>query len=119
MKYLRMTITDTLGFWDDDVGSHVFNPSNGMTFTSWFRVPDNWLSGGEISAERRETLLRHLYGDTWRSGNEDGSLSVVLASDLHVLTPEESGHRPWSATNEGCYHVAESGAVTRVDAAAL
>ncbi|HEY6805321.1 MAG TPA: hypothetical protein VI306_17220 [Pyrinomonadaceae bacterium] len=119
MKYFRMTITDTLGFWDDYLSTYTFNPSNSKTFSSWYRVPDDWISDGEVNDERRETLFRYLYGKTWRMGNGDGSQYIVLESKIDLLTSAEVEQHPWSTTKESRYIVDEAGAVTRVEAAAF
>ncbi|MCS7079575.1 MAG: hypothetical protein NZ585_05930 [Chloracidobacterium sp.] len=113
-KYLRVTINDTLGFWDDNLGTHVFNPNFKQTFTVWYRVPENWVMEGTVGAERREAIFRHLYGDSWRLGNADGSKYFVLACDIHVLTPPEVEQRPWLTTAQPCYVVAEADTVEKV-----
>lgn len=119
MQYLRMTVIDTLAFWNAPLGDYVFNPNLRKTFTGWYRVPNDWVSDGIVNEERREMLFRHLYGDTWRLGNEDGSKYVVLECAIQVLTPAEAAQRPWMATPTRCYAVTDAGVVTRVDAATL
>lgn len=118
-KHLRVAISDTLGFWDDDLGTHAFNPNFKQTFTVWYRAPENWVEEGAVTAERREAIFRHLYGDAWRSGNADGSKYFVLECDIHVLTPSEVERRPWLAMGQPCYVVTEGGAVEKVAPEAL
>lgn len=110
-----MTLIDTLGFWDDHLGTHTFNPNLKQSFTAWYRVPDEWVVDGKINDERREVLFRHIYGDTWRMGNPDGSKYIVLECDIHVLTPSEAEQRPWVGTTKHCYVVTTTGTVEQVD----
>lgn len=114
-----MTIIDTLAFWNGYLGDYVFNPGLRKTFTGWYRVPDDWISEGIVSDARREVLFKHLYGDAWRLGNEDGSRYMVLECDIQVLTPDEAAQHPWLAAPTKCYAVNDAGVVTKVDAAAL
>lgn len=116
MKYIRLTITDTMAFIDNDTGDYVYNPLNSNTLTSWYRLPDAWLHGGKLLPEKQEALLRHDYGPNWRAGNEDGSMYVVLGIEEHELTPSEIAERPWERTHEACYAVGDGGGVSRVDA---
>ncbi|MBL1178665.1 hypothetical protein [Pantanalinema sp. GBBB05] len=119
MKYLRLTITDTLGFWDDDLGDYLFDPANAKTITYWYRVPDVWLEKGVLGSERREILLEHLYGINWRLGNEDGSKYIVLTIDEHELLDVEAVQRLWSSTANTCYAVNPDGTIEQVSQGAM
>ncbi len=113
--YLKLTITDTMGFWDDYIETYVFNSERSSTFTNWYRLPDEWWLGDALDPERSEALLRHLYGDSWRLGNGDGSQFVVLARDAHRLSDDEARAKPWQGTRETCYVVSATGVVTKVE----
>jgi len=116
MPCLKVTITDTLSFWDDFLESHTFNPNNSSTIAGWYQVPDGWLSAeGDLPEEKREVLFKYLYGPTWRSGNEDGSKYVVLKCDVHRLTDAEAQLRPWATGKESCYVVGADNTVTKVE----
>src|SRR5580693_6276991 len=109
MVYLRITFTDTMGFYDEFLGDYVSNPANSKTFTDWYRVPDDWLHEDALPPERREALLRHMYGESWRQGNGDGSKYVVLKMEEHTLTAAEIAERPWVAARQNCYAVDSAG----------
>jgi hypothetical protein len=115
MAYLKLTITDTMGFWDNYIESYTFNPENSSTFTNWFNLPDEWWQGRTLAPEREESIFRHIYGDNWRMGNGDGSQYVVLKTEEHRLTDEEAKARPWEGTNETCYVLDEDGKPVKVD----
>ena len=103
MSYLRLTLTDTLGFWDDDLGDYIFDPENSKSFTTWFRLPDGWLFEGRLLPERREQLFEFFYGPGWRGGNGDGSKFIVLDSREHELSEAERAGRVWTLAKETCY----------------
>lgn len=119
MKYLRLTLTDTLGFWDDYLGDYLFDPANAKTLTYWYRVPDAWLENGVLASEQREHLLEHLYGDNWRLGNEDGSKYIILTIDEHELSDAEKAQRVWSSTANTCYAVSDDGLIDQVSQDAM
>jgi len=119
MKYLRLTITDTLSFWDDYLETYVFNADQGKSFTSWYRLPDEWLTNGELIPDRREAVLRYWYGETWRMGNGDGSQYVVLAINEHELSAEEVAQRSWEQTGESCFTIGDDAVISRIDARQL
>jgi hypothetical protein len=116
MAYLKITITDTMSFWDNYIEDYIFNPENSKTFSGWYRVPDEWVHKGALPPERREKILEYMYGATWRSGNDDGSKYVVLKMEEHKLTDTEIAERPWFATHESCYSVSPDGTVERIEA---
>ncbi|BAY10044.1 hypothetical protein [Calothrix sp. NIES-2098] len=115
MRYLRLTITDTLSFWDDYLSGYIFDPENSKTFTNWYRIPDKWLENGTLVPERREQLLEHLYGSNWRLGNEDGSKYVVLKIDEHELSDTETAQRLWVGTQNTCYAVSDDDTIESVN----
>jgi len=119
VKYLRVTITDTLGFWDDYLGDYTFNPDQAKTFINWYRLPDDWLPDGALPAERREQILAHLYGADWRQGNGDGSKYIVLNLDEHALLDAEQAERAWTKSAGTCYAVEAAGQFARLSPDAL
>ena len=119
MKYLRLTITDTLSFWDDYLGDYLFNPANSKTFTLWYRLPDKWLEQGALVSDRREDLLAHLYGSNWRLGNDDGSKYVVLTINEHELSDTEASQRLWVNTTDTCYAVRDDSTIETVSRDAM
>ena len=119
MAYLRLTITDTLGFWDNYLEDYLFNREQSQTFTLWYRLPEAWFSDGSLLTDRREALLQHLYGETWRLGNGDGSRYVVLAIADHKLSLTEVAERPWLQTKDSCYALGDDGALAKVEPADL
>ncbi len=119
LKYLRLTISDTLGFWDNDLEDYVSDPARSQSFTSWYRLPDDWLMNGRLTPNRREALLRYWYGDTWRQGNGDGSQYIVLAIDEQELYADEVARRVWEQTGESCFVIGDDVAISRVEARQL
>ena len=119
MKYFRITITDTMGFWDDYLETYTFNLDQGKPFTSWYRLPDDWVANGQLKPVRREALFRHWYGKTWRMGNGDGSQYIILATDEHELTPDEVNERAWERTGQTCLVIGEDGGFSKVTAREL
>jgi hypothetical protein len=119
VRYLRLTITDTLSFWDDYLSGYISAPASSQTFTNWYRVPDEWLENGTLVGERREHLLAHLYGSNWRLGNDDGSKYVVLTIDEHELSDAERVQRLWVGTKNTCYAVSDDGTIEKLSEDAM
>jgi hypothetical protein len=115
MAYLKTIITDTMGFWDDFLGDYVANPNRSKTFTDWYRLPEDWLHDGVLIPERRQALLRHMYGPSWRLGNGDGSKYVVLNMEEHLLSEAEVAERPWLLLHDKCYTVDSDGVIADID----
>ncbi len=113
---MRIRITDTLGFWDDTLETYVFNPEQGKAHTSWYRLPDEWISEGVLKPDRREAIYRYWYGESWRMGNGDGSQYVVLAVEERELDPGEVTGRVWEPGGETCLAIGEDGRIARVAA---
>jgi len=111
---VKVAITDTMSFWDDYLSDFVFNPTNSKTFTSWYRVPDDWLEEATLIPERREAILAFLYGGSWRSGNGDGSRYEVLKMEELQLTDAEIADRPWIAARGTCYSASANGSIAAV-----
>lgn len=53
------------------------------------RVPSDWLDGGNLKENHLEKIYEKVYGETWRSGNSDGSRYVVLESSAKVFTSDD------------------------------
>jgi len=99
--YLRLTVTDTLGVPVD--GSHAVDPLAKVTRMFWYRLPADWVDSGRLQPQRRERLLRLLYGADWGGGNTDGSRYVILDLQEQVLSPEEARARPWLSERAAFY----------------
>jgi len=88
---VEVTIKDTMAFWNDHIESHVFNPNGYCPTNVWvYEVPDDWVSGSELNETGLEGVCAHLYGPTWRAGNDDGSKYVVLEATSRNV-PEGDG----------------------------
>jgi hypothetical protein len=116
MKYLRLTITDTMSFWDNYLETYLFNPDIGKSFTNWYRLPDEWIINGKLTPDKLESVFCHLYGATWRSGNGDGSQYMILETDQHELSAEEVVQRVWEQTGESCFTIGDDASIFRIDA---
>jgi hypothetical protein len=119
MKYLRITITDVMGFWDDYQDGYDYNPDQARSFTSWCRLPNAWVANGELKPKQREAIYRYWYGENWRLGNGDGSQFIVLQTDQHELSPEEVKQRAWEQAGETCLVVRKDGGIEKVEAGKL
>ena|ERR1043166_7515793 len=102
-----------MGFWDDYLEDYAFNPEQAKTFTTWYRLPDDWFADGSLVTDKREALLRFLYGASWRMGNGDGSRFVILSLDDHTLTPTEAAERPWARVGGSCFALANDGTLAK------
>ena len=119
MAYLKLTITDTMSFWDNYIEDYVFSTEQSKTFTTWYRLPEVWFRDSVLVAEKRDALLKHLYGETWRLGNGDGSRYVVLALEDHMLSLSEVADRPWARAGGSCYALGDNGTLANVEPNAL
>ena len=90
MRKIRVTIKDSLGFWNESLGMHVPNPGYTPTNTYVWEVPDAWVAGDQLAEGRLEDVFKHVYGDRWRLGNDDGSMYFVLESKVDVLPPGDA-----------------------------
>jgi hypothetical protein len=94
-KRIKLIIEDALAFMDPYLETYVHNPDATQTHDYFFRVPDSWLVNGALPPDKLETLFCHIYGPTWRSGNDDGSLYVIVR---HQVT-EATDPREWQGKN--------------------
>jgi hypothetical protein len=113
-RRVRLRITDTMGFWNDDLGTHMFDPDDSATKDWWFRLPGGWLEHGALPAEKLESIYAYIYGPTWRTGYDDGGRYVILSTDVHVLDGDEEALRPWLSHKGKLHEMAEDGAVREV-----
>lgn len=70
------------------------------------RVPSDWLDGEKLKEEKLEKIYEKVYGETWRSGNSDGSRYVVLESSTKIFAPDElktTNFGELKTTNENQY----------------
>jgi len=87
---IELTHTDTMAFWNDDVGAFLHNPDGySPTSTFLYEVPDDWIAGGTLTPEGLERIHAHLYGPTWKNGNGDGSQYVVLKSTAKIISASD------------------------------
>lgn len=110
--YLRLTITDTLSVLVD--GHHAFNPLAKVTRTFWYRLPAHWTRAGRLLPERREQLLRQLYGLDRCCGKRDGSRYVILELSEQVLSDAEVAGRPWLSDRAAFYAWCEGDRIEEV-----
>lgn len=83
--YVNVSITDTLSFWRDDVGTYVWNPKLSTTVFRDFEVPQAWVRDGKLVPDAFERIYEYFYGPRWREGNADGSRYVVLEAESEVV----------------------------------
>lgn len=96
----------------------LINVKDGLSFPSGFvsqaeyacnfyvRVPSDWLDGEKLKEEKLEKIYEKVYGETWRSGNSDGSHYVVLESSTKIFAPDElktTNFGELKTTNENQY----------------
>ena len=89
-RVVRIELRDALAF----PASGVVSPAPYVCVV-FARVPESWLDGDTLPADRVETFLGQMYGKAWRNGNDDGSQYVVLDLRLAVLASHEERQRPW------------------------
>lgn len=65
------------------------------------RVPAEWTDGEQLKPEFLEKIYRKVYGENWRTGNDDGSQYVVIDSYTKIFTPEVARTTEWSGTKNG------------------
>jgi len=110
-RRIKLTITDTLAFYDPSVKDYTFDPQTAQTTTYWFALPDGAIRGNEIRPEYRETLIRAIYGEHWRHGRRGASLrgrsrclcrtracsgwAIKVAQIVLARSYECLGLRPW------------------------
>ena len=82
---IRVVIKDAMAFWSDDFGSFVSNDSSATEHTTVLEVPAAWIAGDALVDGKLEAIYAHLYGASWRQGNDDGSRYEVLGCRVDVL----------------------------------
>lgn len=112
LVYVRLVVTDALGFYDDALGTYVAapEPAHRNTHTWWFRVPGEWVSGGTLPPQRLTALYVHLYGEDWLYRRER-SKYLVMAAEVEVLATRDEASRPWQS--ERTVHVWAEGTTFR------
>lgn len=112
-KYLELKLTDTLSFWDDYLENYIFNPDNKKNFVAWYRLPDDWVVDNKLKADKLETILKHIYGESWRLGNGDGSRYQVLDIKENILSDEAGAQKPWLHEQRTCYTISDNGSIEK------
>lgn len=90
LRKIRVVIKDAMAFWNDDFGSFVFDESAASEHTTVLEVPAAWIAGEALVEGKLEAIYEHLYGESWRQGNDDGSRYEVLACKVDVLPPGDA-----------------------------
>ena len=114
-KYLQLTTTETLSFWDDYIEDYVFNPENKLVTTSWYKLPDDWLNAGKLKEDKLEAIFKNLYGENWRQGNDDGSKFRVLGVEENLLSDTQSLQKPWLNEKRFCYVISEDDSIKKCE----
>jgi len=114
-RRIKLTITDTLAFYDPSVKDYTFDPQTAQTTTYWFALADGAIRGNEIRPEYRETLIRAIYGEHWRHGR-DGSKYVILSVQPTLPTLQEESECPWVSDRAPCVVLAPDGVSREVAA---
>ena len=115
-RRIKLTIKDTLAFYNDGLGDYTFNPDNAQTSVYWFALPESAFDGDDIRPECHEPLLQAIYGPDWRQGNGDDSKYIVLHVRLSHPTPEEEQTCPWLSERAPCMVISEEGIAHTVGA---
>jgi hypothetical protein len=87
VRKIRVTIKDAMAFWNDDAFAFIPNLTYTPVNTAVFEVPDTWIDGDHLADGMLARMYAHIYGETWESGNEDGSKYEVLECKVEVLPP--------------------------------
>jgi len=87
---IALTIQDTMSFWNDELGSFLFDPNGyAPTNTFLYEVPDAWIANGTLTTEGFERIFQYLYGPGWLAGNGDGSKYQVLKREVAIVAPDD------------------------------
>lgn len=108
---VKLTIGDTLAFYDDYVGDYVFNESNVKTYDYFFKVPSEFLTGEHLSENGIDRILEFLYGENWQAGNEDGSRFMILQTKSQLLSDANADE--WRDRSY-CYKIGEKGDFSKI-----
>src|SRR5438132_8916560 len=83
---VEVTIKDTMAFWQDELGTWVFDPDGRAPTRSYvYAVPEAWVGDGALTSDGVARVHAHLYGADWKNGNGDGSCYMVLDTKSRVL----------------------------------
>jgi hypothetical protein len=107
-RRIKLTITDTLAFYNPSVKDYTYDAETTQTTTYWFALPDGAIHGNEIRPAYRETLLRAIYGESGRQAR-DGSKYIVLSVQPTLPTLQEESESPWVHDNSPCVVLAPDG----------
>ena len=108
--FIRLTIEDTLAFYNPAIGDYTWRRDRTATSDWYYTIPAGWLAeDGQLPAARLEALLCGLYGPRWRQGNADGSRYVVVQSAVTVLDA-----LPPASVKGSRFRVGADGVITRV-----
>ncbi len=110
-KRIKLTIDDTLSFYNDYIGDYTFNENNIQINDYFIKVPLNWLENGQLTADALEKFYAFLYGETWRSGNDDGSRYLPLKAVVTFINDEQKDE--WLAKNQ-CYIANDNGTISEL-----
>ncbi len=110
-KRIKLTIKDTLAFYNDYIGDYTFNENNVQTNDYFVKVPLDWLENGQLISGALNSFYDFLYGATWRMGNEDGSRYMPLKATVTFVGDEQKAD--WLTKNY-CYQVNENGLFTEI-----
>ena len=88
-KRIKLTIDDTLAFYNDFVGDYVFNQNNTQTNSYYLRVPLQSLENGQLNVNWLSKFYDYLYGVNWRVGNDDGSRYMPLKAVVEFIGDEQ------------------------------
>ena len=110
-KRIKLTIEDTLSFYNDYVGDYVFNENNIKTLDYFIKVPLDWIENGQLTAPALEKFYAFLYGETWRNGNDDGSRYLPLKATVQFVA--EDGINEWFSKKH-CYIANENGTISTI-----
>lgn len=111
--YMRLTLTDTLSFWNDYLGTYLFNPEHTQTFIAWYKLPDDWFEENKLKDDKLNVIFKHIYGENWLLGNGDGSRYQVLDVKEYILSNEESAQKPWLNEKMTCYVLSDNGSINK------
>ncbi|MCU0239396.1 MAG: hypothetical protein MUC29_08135 [Pyrinomonadaceae bacterium] len=106
LKRIKLTIDDTLAFYNDYVGDYTFNENNIQTNDYFVKVPLDSIENGQLTDVVLNAFYDFLYGANWRYGNEDGSRYMPLKSTVTFINDEHQNE--WWAKNY-CYQANEDG----------
>jgi len=97
---IKLTIDDTLSFYNDFIGDYVFNDNNIQTNDYFLKVPLGWIENGQLNSNALGRFYNLLYGPNWRAGNGDGSRYLPLKATVIFLTDQQKDE--W-LTKRNCY----------------